>query len=96
MRRLDCNLIGEDEKGQKMEIDALLDDVTELMVMEMKAAWLREDTILDESLRIIRRRPRRRRARAPQGGVAQFARIVKTITSGTWKGGDKDFSAAKL
>jgi hypothetical protein len=36
-------------KGSKLEIDAVLNNVTDAVLFEIKAAWLREDAILDDS-----------------------------------------------
>ncbi len=46
-QRLTTNIPGRDGAGADFEIDAALNDATEIVVFEMKAAWLREDSLLD-------------------------------------------------
>jgi hypothetical protein len=46
-QRLTTNIPGRDGAGADFEIDATLNDVTEIVIFEMKAAWLREDSLLD-------------------------------------------------
>jgi hypothetical protein len=45
-RRLRCGVEGTNAAGQKFEVDALLNNITSAIVFEMKAAWIKEDTIL--------------------------------------------------
>jgi len=47
--RLALNVTGRDGSGTPFEIDAVLNDATEIVVFETKAAWLREDRLRDDT-----------------------------------------------
>jgi hypothetical protein len=65
IRRLQTNVEGHDAG----EIDAALNDVTEIVIFEMKAAWLREDSLLDASGEDFVRQLRRKYGVLPAGGA---------------------------
>jgi hypothetical protein len=46
VQRLYWNVKGKDATGGDFEIDAVLNDGTEVVIFEMKAAWIREDKIV--------------------------------------------------
>jgi len=102
-RRLSLNVKGRDREGRQLEIDALLDDVTEVVIVETKAAWLREDEILADTYEAYLEHLRAKygvAARVAEGdrpkGVAQLARILGTITTGGWTGSEHQFDRARL
>jgi hypothetical protein len=85
--------------GEKFEVDAIVNEPPSLVIMEMKAAWIREDTILtddhEDFLRELRlkygyitgseERPK---------GVAQLAKVAGAIARGEWAGVGQEFAAA--
>jgi hypothetical protein len=92
------------KNGVDFEIDAALNDATDLTVFEIKASWLREDAVLDENyenfLNEVRRKygvliPANGAAQERAKGVAQLARIVGTIASREWLGENNEFFLAK-
>ncbi len=96
--RMAYGLRGADAQGQEFEIDASLTDVTESAVFEMKAAWLREDAMIDDTpdrlLSDIRSKygvnPAAKGERPK--GVAQLARSVGAIVRGEWLGPNREFA----
>jgi DNA-binding Xre family transcriptional regulator len=101
VQRLHCNVEGRDAGRRLFEIDAVINDVTELVIFEMKAAWLRDDAILDDAKLI--NHIRAKYGVAPDGagqdrpqGVAQLARIIGAITRGEWSGEQGEFASAQL
>ena len=68
-QRLLTNVEGHDAAGGGFEIDAALNDVTEIVVFEMKAAWLREDSLLDASGEEFVRQLRRKYGVLPADGT---------------------------
>jgi hypothetical protein len=104
-QRLLTNVEGHDAAGGGFEIDAALNDVTEIVVFEMKAAWLREDSLLDASGEEFVRQLRRKYGVLPADGTvgerpkgaAQLARIVGAIARREWVGPSGEFAkAAKI
>ena len=63
------NVEGNDAAGGGFEIDAALNEVTEIVVFEMKAAWLREDSLLDASGEEFVRQLRRKYGVLPADGT---------------------------
>jgi hypothetical protein len=93
-QRLLTNVEGHDAAGGGFEIDGALNDVTELVVFEMKAAWLREDSLLDASGEEFINQLRRKygvfsadgaKSERPKG-AAQLAKIVGAIARREWFG----------
>lgn len=94
--RLHCNVNGKNAAGQAFEIDAILDAILDdtgvVIVFEMKASFLREDAILDETLEGFLNFPNHVRGKygvsIKEGvrgkGVAQLARIVGAIARREW------------
>jgi len=102
-KRLSCNIIGADQTGKPIQIDACLNDVTEIVLFEMKAVWIREDEILAEDheryLEHLRKKygvtegsSRDRKVK----GIGQLARVIKILASKEWVGEDKEFSETQL
>ena len=104
-QRLTTNICGRDAVGGGFEIDAALNDVTEIVFFEMKAAWLREDSLLDATGADFVQQLRRKYgvsaaeggARERPKGAAQLAKIVGAITRREWTGSNGEFAqAAKI
>jgi hypothetical protein len=102
--RLAFDVPGRDGQGREFQIDAVLNDATEVVVLEMKAAWLREDSILDKTpekyLNHIRSKygvtpPTQDQTRERPKGVAQLARIISAIVRREWIGDSNEFAAAQ-
>ncbi|MBC8263560.1 MAG: hypothetical protein H8E47_05490 [Anaerolineales bacterium] len=102
-KRLSCNIHGTDQAGNEIEIDACLNDVTEIVLFEMKAVWIREDEILTEDYErylqhlrkkygVARGASRDRRSK----GVGQIARTIRLLASREWLGQNKEFSETQL
>jgi hypothetical protein len=85
--RLRAPLEGQDRAGNNFEIDAVLNDVVDLVIIEMKAAWLRDDIVLDDFEKWIEQIRFRYGVAAPTAdgkqerpkGAAQLARLVRRI-----------------
>ena len=101
-QRLMANTTGCDGNGFAFEIDAALNDVTELVVFEMKAAWLREDSLLDATGAAFAEQLRRKYGvistegglgERPKG-VAQLAKIIGAVARKEWIGENGEFSQA--
>lgn len=101
-QRLTTNITGCDRGGADFEIDAALNDVTEIVVFEMKAAWLREDSLLDATgadfVQQLRRKygvvPTEGGARERPKGAAQLAKIIGAIARKEWIGASGEFAQA--
>ncbi len=102
-KRLSCKIDGTDQAGNEFEIDACLNDVTQLVLFEMKAVVIPETRILAEDresyLQCLREKysvsegfPGDRKSK----GVGQLARIVTLLASKGWLGRDGEFSRARL
>jgi hypothetical protein len=99
--RLSCNVYGHDRNGQEMEVDAILNDVDTLVVFEIKATWLREESILTESEEVYLNQLRAKYGVSSQPGerakgVAQLARIVGAISRDDWVDQHEDFGRVRL
>ncbi len=98
--RLITNIPGRDGRGVDFEIDAALNDVTEIVIFEMKAAWLPEASLLDATganfLQELRRRysvlPAQDGVRKDPKGAAQLAKIIGAIARKEWVGDKGEFS----
>jgi hypothetical protein len=102
-KRLSCEIDGTDQAGNEFEIDACLNDVTELVLFEMKAVVIPEARILAEDhesyLQCLREKysvsegsPGDRKNK----GVGQLARIIKLLASREWLGQDGEFSRVRV
>lgn len=101
--RLPCKIGGTDKAGNEFEIDACLNDITELVLFEMKAVVIPETRVLAEDyesyLQCLREKysisegsPDNRKSK----GVGQLARVIKLLASGEWLGQGGEFSRARL
>jgi hypothetical protein len=99
-QRLLTNVEGRNAAGGGFEIDAALDDVTEVVLFEIKAASLREDSLLDASgeefILQLRRKYGVLQADCSAGerakGAAQLAKIVGAIARREWVGPSGEFA----
>lgn len=101
--RLGLNVKGRDVGGRQFEIDAVLNDATEIAVFETKAAWLREDRIRDDTYDGYLEHLREKygvRVGPPEGervkGVGQLARSVGAIANRDWLGPQDEYRIAEL
>jgi hypothetical protein len=102
VQRLLTNVEGRDAAGGGFEIDAALNDVTEIVLFEMKAAWLREDSLLDASGEEFVWQLRRKYGMLPAEGAvverpkgaAQLAKIAGAIARREWVGASGEFAKA--
>jgi hypothetical protein len=88
---LKCNVEGQNGQGHQFEIDAVLNDISAAAFVEIKAALLREDTVLSDDPEIflneIRRKYGHVDAREERDkGVAQLARSIGALVRHEWTG----------
>jgi hypothetical protein len=94
-------LKGKDAKGFEFEIDALMLDAREAVLFEVKAAWLREDAVVDGAHETLLRDIRKKYGVEPGSkkhgkGVAQLARSIGAIARGEWSGPNREFAEMKV
>jgi hypothetical protein len=95
--RLQCNVPGANGARQAFEIDALIDDPSSRAVVEVKAAWIRDETVLhadpEEFIREVRKKYGYLPDSADRGkGVAQLARIVGALARREWPASEPEFA----
>jgi len=95
--RVACGLQGSDARGKAFQIDASLIDVPQAVVFEMKAAFLREEAIVDERPESLIKEIRSKYGAASEKGergkgVAQLARSIGAIIRGEWAGESGEFA----
>jgi len=102
--RLRAPLEGRDRSGNTFEMDAVLNDVIQIVVFEIKAAWLRDDVVLDEFetwLEEIRSRygvaalATEQKEVRPKG-VAQLAKLSRRILDANLGAAQSEFAVAKI
>ena len=101
-KRLSCNANGYDEADTEIQIDAYLNDAVELVIFEMKAAFIPEKDVLSDNYEILIETLRKRYSvtRETTGeqkikGVGQLAKISKAIAAKKWLGENNEFSDVK-
>jgi len=102
--RLAYNVLGKAKSGRPFEIDAVLHDVRALVIFEIKATWLSEDTILDDYETLIRQIRLRYgvnldssgAAEGKPKGVAQLSQIIGAIARREWAGVHGEFGDARI
>lgn len=99
--RVACGLKGRDGCGNAFEVDASLVDVTQAVVFEMKAAFLREEAIADDKpgalLKEIRSKYSESTEKGERGkGVAQLARSIGAIVRNEWAGPSREFAGTNI
>jgi len=96
-RRLIPRAEGTIAKGKVIEVDAILNDVTSLVVFEMKASWIPEETVIDENHEVFLEQLRKLYgissdpAERPKG-VAQLARTIGHVLRKEWSGEGVDYA----
>jgi len=97
--RLTCNVVGTDQEGQEIEIDACLNDITAVVLFEIKTGFIREDRILvddyEEYSHHLRDKYVWNRRDNKRVGVGQLAKAIAILASKTWLGNNQEFSEAK-
>ncbi len=101
--RLCCDVRGRDRAGQSVQItDACLNDVTEAILFEMKAVWVRDDVVLDDDYEryLDHLRDKYGVRTGSEGGrsikgVGQLARAITKVASGEWVPITEDFTRVK-
>ena len=91
VKRLESQVGGQNAVGQEFKADAILADIDSAIVFEMKAAWIREDTVLsDDPERFLSElRDKYGQSTKPgerDKGAAQLARIVGALARREWCG----------
>lgn len=96
-KRLSCNIVGTIQKGQEVEIDACLNDITEIVIFETKTSLIREDKILTDDFEKYLDHLREKYVRAQKGskGIGQLASTVDLLASKKWLGDNQEFSNVK-
>jgi hypothetical protein len=94
-QRLRCGVKGTNASDEAFEVDAILNDITALALVEIKASWIREDKILAEDPEEFLTEVRRKYGYDPKSkerkGVAQVARSVGALMRREWKGPDQEY-----
>jgi hypothetical protein len=95
-RRLQCNVEGTTATGEAFEIDAIVNDVTVALFLEVKAAWLKEETILGADPEAFLKEMRSKYGFIEQSGergkgVAQLARSIGALVRREWQGPERQF-----
>jgi hypothetical protein len=88
-KRLSCDVRGTYDK-KDLQIDACLNDMTEVVLFEMKAKWIREDKILADNDETYPQHLR------DKYSTDQLARVIKLIADKKWLGTNLEFSEAKI
>lgn len=104
-QRLRCNikLCEKNRSGDEIEIDAYLNDVTEIVLFEMKAVWIREDEILSDDHESYLQHLREKYGISADGsgkrktkGIGQLARLLKVMSTEEFLMRSNQFSRTKL
>lgn len=97
--RLQCNIEGKDRTGKTFEIDSCLNNVNEIVLFEMKAGWLSEETILSDDYESYLHCLLKKYGTAKGDsrdrdvkGMGQLARTINLIASKEWSGHNDEFS----
>ena len=93
---LRCGVRGANADGEQFEIDAVVNDGRAVIVMEMKAAWIRDETAYAEDPDVFLNEVRRKYgyladSRERPKGIAQLARSVGALVCGEWSGPDREY-----
>jgi hypothetical protein len=98
-KRLSCNIEGTDIDGNKLEIDACLNDITEIVLFEIKTGFIREDKILADNYEDYLRHLSQKYVWSDRDkgvGVGQLARTVSILASEKWLGPSQEFDKVQL
>jgi hypothetical protein len=94
VKRLYTNVLHR-EANPLFQIDAVINDAVELVIMEMKSAFIREDSVLSPDPKVFLNDLRKRYAvsddpNAREKGVAQLAKSIRAIIIDRWSKADID------
>jgi hypothetical protein len=99
-RRLTPREKGKIAQGKEIEVDAILTDVSSVVVFEMKASWILEETILSDNHEVFLAQLRKLYGisvdpeERPKG-VAQLAKTIGSILHREWKSDSVDYNYLK-
>ena len=103
VNRFSKNVKALDSGGDSIEIDAILNDVFEVVLFEVKSTFIPEDVILCDDYETLLHTMRERysRTRTPRGGmklkgVGQLARTATSLAIGKWAGDGNEFRTVRL
>lgn len=96
-QRLRCQVEGTNTSGEVFKVDAVLNDVIAAVVFEIKANWIREDTILDKDPEVFLNEIRKKYGYVQDSeerakGVAQLARSIGALMRREWSGPDQEYA----
>ena len=96
-RRLRCGVCGVNEGGETFEVDAIVNDITAIIVFEMKATWIKEENVLASDPEVFLNEVRSRYghvADSPERpkAVAQLARSIGALVRHEWSGPDREYA----
>ena len=95
-QRLRCGVTGANAFKEEFEVDAVLNDITAAVFFEIKASWIREDTVLAEDPEIFLNEVRKKYSYDPESherkGVAQLARSIGALMRREWAGPDQEYT----
>lgn len=96
-KRLSCNIIGTIQKGEEVEIDACLNDITDIVLFETKTGLIREDKILIDDYEKYLQHLRAKYVQNDKvnKGVGQLAKIINLLASQKWLGENQEFTRAE-
>ena len=96
-KRISCNILGKDEDGSDIEIDACLNDLNELVLFEIKFGLIREDKVLSSDYESFTDHLKDKYVKSIKGdkGIGQLARVIKILASQKWLGNDFEFARAE-
>jgi len=104
-QRINCNIVVKDpnQPTNTKEIDACLNDVTEIILFEMKAVWIREDEILTDDYKNYLKHLREKygisftnSGELKIKGIGQLARLIELISSEDFLIHNKEFSKTRI
>lgn len=98
---LRCGVRGANADGEHFEIDAVVNEGKAAIVMEMKAAWIRDETALAEDPDVFLNEIRRKYGYLAESGerpkgIAQLARSVGAIVRHEWLGPDREYAGVTV
>jgi hypothetical protein len=96
-QRLRCNVKGANIEGKEFEVDAILNDVIAAVLFEIKANWIREETVLAQDPEAFLNEVRKKYGYVADSdergkGVAQLARSVGALMRREWAGHDQEYA----
>jgi hypothetical protein len=96
-KRISCNIYGKDQNNQEFEIDACLNDISDVVFFETKTGLIREDKILlnnyEEYLNHLREKYVQ--TSTSNKGIGQLVRSIQALASRICVGENREFENAK-